>query len=313
LNLYYTDWISDSQNENDTALQHNCLHVPINTYFISNNHEVVTYCLSELPSKFNVTSNSYFSNFTFDELSKQNISSEHLYLWSTPIDIIERYQYYLNQLSTENDSSLHKQIYYNCTLPRFGPMCQYQLYYYEPYHRSLYDMINYFYTRYRSDSTDLTCYKHLECDRGPSPSCLDWTEICDGKVDCLDGNFDEEHCWKLEINQCKDNEYRCMNGQCIPQAFYHNEEGNLDCIDGSDINRIYRKNYQYTCNLGSPTFICDDMKCDSTHLTSSCLSDRRELLLEAMYSIKNKSVVSEDCWSALKCMFFVLESKLSRK
>ncbi len=100
-----------------------------------------------------------------------------------------------------------KQVYYNCTLPRFGPTCQYQLYYYDP--------------------------------RGSLPSCLDWSEICDGKIDCADGDFDEKYCWKLEINQCQDNEYRCMNGQCIPQSFYTNEYGNLDCIDGSDINRIY--------------------------------------------------------------------------
>ncbi len=175
--------------------------------------------------------------------------------------IIERYQSYLDQLSTKNDSSLGQQIYYDPRLP------------------SLYRVISDFYTKYRSESTNLTCYQHLECNRGISPPCLDWTEICDGKIDCLDGNFDEEHCWKLEINQCKDNEYRCMNGQCIPKVFYHDEEENLNCIDGSDINRKYRNDNEYKCNPSLPFIACDDIKCDSTYLTSSSLIDVLESIL----------------------------------
>jgi hypothetical protein len=85
-----------------------------------------------------------------------------------------------------------------------------------------------------SESTNLTCYKHLQCLHTPSSRCLDWTEICDGKIDCLDGDFDEEHCWQLEINQCKENEYRCDNGQCIPQSFYRERDRIHDCTDGSD-------------------------------------------------------------------------------
>ena len=76
---------------------------------------------------------------------------------------------------------------------------------------------------YEYNPTNFTCYTHLKCNRGPFPSCLDWTEICDGKIDCLDGGFDEEHCWQLEINECKDNEYRCKNGQCIPKSFYQDD------------------------------------------------------------------------------------------
>ena len=101
--------------------------------------------MSELPSKFNIENNDFFSKFTFAELSKQNITSQQLYLWSAPIDIIERYQFYLNQLSTSNDSSLAKEIFYNCTMPRFGPKCQYELYYHYSDHSSLYEIIDDFY------------------------------------------------------------------------------------------------------------------------------------------------------------------------
>jgi hypothetical protein len=85
-----------------------------------NVREIISYCLSVLPSEFNFENNDLFQTFTFLALSKQNISSEQLYLWSAPIDVIEDYQFYLNQLLTFNDSTLGKEIYYNFTLPKFG-------------------------------------------------------------------------------------------------------------------------------------------------------------------------------------------------
>ncbi|CAF4216527.1 unnamed protein product, partial [Rotaria sordida] len=50
----------------------------------------------------------------------------------------------------------------------------------------------------------ITCYEHLHCQA--ILSYLDWREICDGKIDCLD-SFDEKNCWKLEVNDCNDNEF----------------------------------------------------------------------------------------------------------
>ena len=50
--------------------------------------------------------------------------------------------------------------------------------------------------------TNLTCYMHLKCDRGGPHICLDWREICDGRIDCLDGGLDELHCFDLEVNEC---------------------------------------------------------------------------------------------------------------
>jgi hypothetical protein len=62
-----------------------------------------------------------------------------------------------------------------------------------------------------------TCYNHLNCET--LSLCLDWREIYDRKIDCVDG-FDEVHCWQLEMNECAGNEYRCHNGQCIPEEFF---------------------------------------------------------------------------------------------
>ncbi|CAF4238214.1 unnamed protein product [Rotaria sp. Silwood2] len=89
--------------------------------------------------------------------------------------------------------------------------------YYHQDHSTLFKFIHDFYHTYEYNPTNFTCSTHLQCDCGPFSACLDWNEVCDGVVDCLDGHFDEEHCWLLEINQCNDDEYRCINGQCIPQ------------------------------------------------------------------------------------------------
>ncbi|CAF3557059.1 unnamed protein product [Rotaria sp. Silwood1] len=109
-------------------------------------------------------------------------------------------------------TTAQKEIFYNCTLPRFGSMCQYEMTYYH---------------KYEYNPTNFTCYTHLQCNRGSFPICLDWSEICDGQVDCLDDKFDEEYCWQLEINECNDNEYRCTNGQCIPQSFFRDDSNIL--------------------------------------------------------------------------------------
>ncbi|CAF4625660.1 unnamed protein product, partial [Rotaria sp. Silwood2] len=163
-----------------------------------------------------------------------NVRHGQLYLWSAPIDVVERYQFYLNKLSTSNDIFLETQVFYNCTLPRFGSMCQYEITYYHQNLLSLDEIIHDYYRTYEYNPNNFTCYTQLQCNRGPFPACLDWSEICDGQVDCLDDEFDEEHCWQLEINECNDNEYRCTNGQCIPQSFFRDDINTHDCLDGSD-------------------------------------------------------------------------------
>jgi hypothetical protein len=123
----------------------------------------------------------------FVQLAKENIISQQLYLWSAPIDLIEHYQFYLNQLSTFNDSFLINEIVYNCIWPRFGLECQYELYNHRPHHSSLVDIIHDFYNTFEYNPINLTCYELLQCNRGPLPACLDWSEICNGQIDCLNG------------------------------------------------------------------------------------------------------------------------------
>jgi hypothetical protein len=251
-------------------------------------------------SKFDVEEKRiYFPKLTFSELSKQNIRSEQLYFWSAPIDLIENYQFYLNEF----DFSLSKEIFYNCTLPRFGPQCQYEFDYYSN-DSSLYELIDKYFRSNEYDPTTLTCYKHLKCSRGPSSSCLDWSEICDGKIDCIDGGLDEEHCWKLEINECNDNEFRCSNGQCIPEKFHRDGKHIFDCIDASDettrywnpiilhsksfgcegiicikyfklIDYMYASVQQYSLLLNYPSTICNRSSMYQCNNSSKCISIHR--------------------------------------
>ncbi|CAF2143960.1 unnamed protein product [Rotaria magnacalcarata] len=142
LNLFNTDW--ESSSENARVLRHDFLRVAASSEVANINRELVSYCMGELPSKFHIDTNNVFPKFTFEELSKQNMANEQLYLWSPPIDFVEYYQYYLNQLPTSNNLSVAKQFLYNCidTLPRFGSTCQYELVYHHKKHLSLCDIIH---------------------------------------------------------------------------------------------------------------------------------------------------------------------------
>jgi hypothetical protein len=88
INLYYTDWTNSSNN----VLQHDCLRI---VAFIEQAHvtrQIISYCIDEFPSEIQIENENFFPKFTFNELSKQNITSQQLYLWSAPIDLIEDYQ-----------------------------------------------------------------------------------------------------------------------------------------------------------------------------------------------------------------------------
>ena len=278
---------------NDNGVQHDCLRLAMQSKnWEINNLEILSFCWSESPGNFPIDDENFFPRFTFAQLWKAEITAEQLYHWSTPIDIIERYQ--------TNDSSLSNEIIYNCTWPRFGSSCQYEIDHYHSNLSTLSEIITDYYHSYPYHPTSLTCYEHVICDRGPGVSCLDWSEICDGKIDCLSNGIDEKHCWLLEIHQCEENEYRCRNGQCIPQAFYRDDSHVFDCLDGSDEVRRNTRVYKF-CDLAIPSLSCEDLTCVSTFLTPSCTQQRTDLLLNAIYSSNDRSV-SEPCWSAFRCI-----------
>jgi hypothetical protein len=302
-----TDWGSD--NRNDIVVQHDCLHVAASIEKETDPYQIISYCLTEWPSQWTIKQHDLDQKFTFAELYEQNITSQQLYFWSAPMDVIEHYQLFLNHLSIENkSSSMATQLFYNCTSPRFGPLCQYSFDDYQPDHSSLNEFIYSFYQQ-KYDPINLTCYTHLECNRGSTLACLDWTEICDGHIDCRDG-IDEEPCWQLEINECEDNEYRCNNGQCIPDTFFHDSRNAFECLDRSDEIQGWSLP---TYLVGEPTFTNEDIICPWSYfrieikLTSSCVRKRNSLLADMMLLDRPNSL-SNTCWLTFKCDYGISTS-----
>ncbi|CAF1642342.1 unnamed protein product, partial [Didymodactylos carnosus] len=151
---------------------------------------MIEYCLR--PLNENIFSTHDFDNmfdeyFTFDELHRRNVSAEQLISWSASIDLVEQYQHYVDQTDIFSPSN---KVFYNCTEPWFGSRCQYTFGF-----RGTITLNDIIIATFESKSdhavphtvTNLTCYIHLQCDRGPPPMCLDWREVCDGRIDCLDG------------------------------------------------------------------------------------------------------------------------------
>jgi hypothetical protein len=103
------------------------------------------------------------------------------------------------------------------------------------------------------NDADVTCYKR---DASCFGSCLDWRQICNGIVDCSDGQ-DEVSCDLLEFNECRNDEYRCRSGHCIPMIFAFDTI--LDCADGSDedIDVITTRQLE-ECYRKIPNMFCDD-------------------------------------------------------
>ncbi|CAF1234211.1 unnamed protein product [Rotaria sp. Silwood1] len=185
----------------------------------------------------------------------------------------------------------------NCTIPWFGPNCRFT--FDSITEKSFNEFVTiYFHSKPQiKTGAKITCYKYLPtCET--SLLCLDWREICDRKIDCLDGS-DEFHCWQLELNECTDNEYRCHNGQCIPIEFFHDISLNPDCLDRTDEPRVaYYPDLchrdptfrceEHTCRPGIDEFPCGDGQC-STKFDLTCQNGR------------DNNLVNNSCSNAAHC------------
>ena len=278
-NLYYTDRVN--RKNKDHAIQYNCLYILGTVGSNEKDQRIISYCMNEYSLEFKLENEQYNSRFTFVELAKQQITSEELYLWSAPIDLIETYQFYLEKKSV----LLENEVFMNCSWPRFGLQCEYELY-----------LQNIFLT----ESSTLTCYTHLQCNRQPASACLDWSDICDGKIDCHETGIDEKDCFELELNLCEEDEYRCLNGQCIPKSFQKDGNYAPECLDQSDeITRKRNGPLMVTQTVSVYTKWDQDAICYELLLTSSCENTRQQALLKEMFSVKDESI-DDRCWAAFK-------------
>ena len=187
----------------------------------------------------------------FNELrSNQTNISDILHQWRSSVERVEEYSLFSRD-PLKTDGSLCQ-----CLQPTsFGKNCEYQL----PAGETLEETLEWqLIMRIENPQKvhvygDVICYETLGCDSGAL--CLDWREICDGIQHCLEGK-DEENCDLLEMNVCDDNEYRCMNGMCIPEEYFL--DGELDCLDWSD-EMPFKKSED--CFGESVSTECDDHLC----------------------------------------------------
>ncbi|CAF1353927.1 unnamed protein product, partial [Rotaria sordida] len=230
--------------------------------------ELILYCMQDQNALTRaIPSTRQGKPYTFYQLHRNNITSEELYSWSTFIDVVEDYEIYLNSKIKTSETS--QSVFYNCSLGWFGRTCQYTFIKGLSFVRPTFiDFVTQVFDVKRtasellypnpSDHTIYSCYTHIKCERDLPEICLDWREICDGKVDCVNGGQDEMFCAELEISDCAENEYRChYGGQCIPKEMFHDDEFNSDCLDGTDEPEPF---FDSIC-VGDPSFHCEERSC----------------------------------------------------
>ena len=235
---------------------------------------------------------------SFRVMKLNNVSvSTVVYDWRSTLEIAGKYARYLQDFTQfENESNRY---ICQCHHRRsFGKTCEYLL----PIGERFSDTANW-QTMVRKTNPssmqvhgDVLCYKTLKCDSGLL--CLDWRDICDGFQQCMFG-YDEENCDLLKFHECEADEYRCMNGMCIPDQYFVN--GEYECMDLTDEKGLFLDD---NCLMRPASLECDERLCfpkrwscgdgqcienrlafqDKNALTTECRSRREQYYMCEMHS-----------------------------
>jgi hypothetical protein len=126
--LYYSD---DRQASNFIS---DCLYAYLNDDWkdvgepMTHNYHLIPYCLrpdtDELQEEIGSMDKSHGQMISFNVLKKQDVTSAQLLTWMAPIDVAEPYEKY----GGNSDN-----IFYNCSPPWFGSVCQYKFDYDIPF------------------------------------------------------------------------------------------------------------------------------------------------------------------------------------
>ena len=296
-------------------------------------YEIIPYCVrpgyDAVQKENQVVEGDISIQMTFENLREIDVTTLDLLRWSSDVSLVELYDEYL---TLPFNVSLRLKKFSNCSNFWFGSSCQYTFKMYPSINVNLpfYAIVNKtFLDKFSMKSANLTCYTHLECNRGPKPACLDWRDICDGKVDCFDNDIDEIGCFELEMNECEANEFRCHDGLCIPEEFFNDGIYFADCLDRTDEDHSMTKKFEIVSShrmhrcVRDPGFWCEEFDrarhtrlfvcTDGEHsdrallhtlhasIFSSCYNSRDIVVREALLSYTDQTDLTYDCWFLLYC------------
>ncbi|CAF1067220.1 unnamed protein product [Adineta steineri] len=237
---------------------------------------------------------------SFVKLLNENVSPNEVLEWSSSIEAADNYAalYYTNHsLISANDLD---QFLCHCKHPTtFGKYCEYKLTFGANSLKTSHVLQATARKAYRPASQvegKVLCYVTLLCDW--NLPCLDWRDICDGEQQCENG-WDEEHCDKLEFNECENDEFRCMNGMCIPEEYWL--DGDVDCMDWTDENyKVHLGGWCFhTVNAGD----CDEHWCLPDRW--SC-GDGQCIYYNDRLIFMNIEVRNSECWN-YRHMYYMCE------
>ncbi len=180
-----------TSNENE---KYDCLYHTRRQY--NNNKErrgmlpLSPYCME----KFNIQRTCLGVPFTFNQLLDNHYTSQHLFQWQAPFDLIDAFERFQETAQLEDQS---KWIFCNCSHPFFGRYCELIFVNRMPNINELAEsykthfdfvVIEQFYMKSRFLITEDyefqdECIASLRCKTISQSWCLDWREICDGKYE----------------------------------------------------------------------------------------------------------------------------------
>jgi hypothetical protein len=93
--------------------------------FFKQSHQIIPFCRRDNIDDGLISPGNIVPSFTFPELREKNVSSAQLIVWSVPIDLVERYQAFIeNADSIVTSGSVRV---YNCSaVGLFGQFCHYK-------------------------------------------------------------------------------------------------------------------------------------------------------------------------------------------
>jgi hypothetical protein len=253
---------------------------------------------------------------TFNDLYRKNVTIDDLFLWQASIDVLNDYQNFLDTNSNGGDRLFCKCIEEG----RFGTNCEYILMNLktETPENMIKDYFEHEFIR-----MDQTCYRGPLAEKCSNNPCLDWRLICNSYYDCEMGE-DERFCLVLEANTCRDDQYRCKNGLCIPLSFSF--DFIYDCLDRSD--EPYGENIIFSLDvidvvsndipscLKNPSIYCEEFICFNMSIVNTNIYcsleystnpfeshrfnlNHRRAWLDAL---KYTNSLNFECWKILICL-----------